>query len=343
MTPAIGTLAAALWLAAAPEAPRAPAARPALGLAIEFENTPPAEGERRALEEVRRTGVNFFLLTLSWSKAEPAPRKYRVEEITRTARLLRQSGAILHLDLPLVSGRRRDVPADLARFAFDDPKLSIRLGQLLEALEGALADVSTISLGYEADAYFADKPEELKAYRRLFDGAVEFLGKIAPRVAVGVTTAAPGESVNPEVAAELHRRSPVLFYLYAPFERDKPYWHRPPEALDADWKRLLESAKDRPIAFPEVGYSSSAENGSSPEKQADFVRRLRRFLSSADGRRLLFARYVTWRDPPPDLYRSDPAAPDPARRRTSYLSSRGLQGSDGRPKPAWREWTRASK
>ena len=352
MTQALAALAAAAYLAAAPQAPQGPlptpapgASRPALGLAIEFEKTPAPDAERRAVEQVRRTGVNFFLLTLSWSKAEPSPRKYRLEEITRTARLLRQSGAVLHLDLPLVAGRRRDVASDLSALAFDDPKLSVRLGQLLEALEatGALADLSTISLGYEADAYFADKPEELKAYRRLFDGAVEFLGKIAPRLAVGVTTAAPGESVSPEVAAELHRKSPVLFYLYAPFEREKPYWHRPPDALDSDWKRLLESAKDRPVAFPEVAYSSAAENGSSPEKQAEFVRRLRRFLSAADGRRILFARYVTWRDPPPDLFRADPSAPEPARRRTGFLSHRGLQGPDGTPKPAWKEWVRAGK
>jgi len=336
----LAALASAALAVSSASSPSASAPRPLLGLAIEFEKTPAPDVERRALEEVRRTGVNLFVLTVSWSRAEPSPRKYRVEDVTRTARLLRQSGATLHLDLPLVSGRKRDVPADLAQSTFDDPKLSVRLGQLLEALGGALADFSTISLGYEADAYFADKPEELQAYRRLFDGAVEFLGRIAPRLRVGVTTAAPGESVSPEVAAELHRKSPVLFYIYAPFEREKPYWHRPPASLETDWKRLLESAKDRPIAFPEVGYSSASENGSTPEKQAEFIRRLRGFLSTADGARVLFARYVSWREPPPELYRAGPSAADASRRRASYLAHRGLQDSDGKPKPAWKEWVR---
>jgi hypothetical protein len=328
-------------LSATPAAPPAGIPRPLCGLAIEFAKAPAPEIERKALEEVRATGVNLFVLTVSWSQAEPSPRKYRVAGVTRTARLLRQSGATLHLDLPLVSGRRRDVPADLAGAAFDDPKLSVRLGQLLDALGGALADVSSLSLGYEADAYFADKPEELKAYRRLFDGAVAFLQKIAPRVSVGVTTASPGESSSPEVAAELHRASPVLFFLYSPFVREKPFWHRPPGSLEPDWNRLLEAAGDRPIAFPEVSYSSAPENGSSPKKQAEFVGRLRRFLASADGRRLLFARYVTWRDPPPDLYRSDPAAPDEARRRVAFFAHRGLQDAAGVAKPAWKEWVRA--
>jgi hypothetical protein len=325
-------------LAAGPVTPRPDTPRPLLGLAIEFAKTPPADVEQRALAEVRRTGVNLFALSISWPEMEPAPGKYQIARITRTARLLRQSGATLHLDLPLVVGRARDLPRDLAGFAFDDPRLSLRFGKLLDALEPALADVSTISLGYEADAYFADKPEELKAYRRLFDGAVEFLSKLAPRLSVGVTTSAPTESAAPEVAAQLHQRSPVLFYLYSPF--DKPYVHRDPAALETDWKRLLDSARGRTIAFPEVSYSSAAENGSSPEKQAEFVRRMRRFLSSHDGRTLLFARYVGWRDPPEDVYEAPPNATDLARRKASFFANRGLKKSNGDPKLAWLEWAK---
>src|SRR5215467_15606955 len=106
---ALGAASFAILAAGAP-APRPEPPRPGLGLAIEFAKPPSADVERHALEEVRSTGVNFFALSLSWSQAEPSPKKYRVEGITRTARILRQSGATLHLDLPLVSGRRRDMP-----------------------------------------------------------------------------------------------------------------------------------------------------------------------------------------------------------------------------------------
>ncbi len=305
--------------------------------------TPPADVEKKALDEVRRTGVNLFALSVSWPELEPAPGKYSVAKVTRTARILRQSGATLHLDLPLVAGRDRRLPADLAGLPFDDPRLSLRLGKLLDALEPALADFSTISLGYEADAYFSDKPDELKAYRRLFDGAVEFLAKLSPRLSVGVTTSAPTESSAPEAAALLHQRSPVLFYLYSPFVRDKPYVHRDPAALEADWKRLLDSARGRPIAFPLVSYSSAADNGSTPEKQAEFVRRMLRFLASHDGRTLLFARYVTWRDPPADAFSVAPGAPDLARRKAAFFSNRGLKKADDEGKPAWKEWSSGAK
>ena len=58
--------------------------------------------------------MNLFAVTVSWSEGEPSAGKYRLDALLKTVRLLRQSGATVHLDLPLVSIRSRDVPADLA-------------------------------------------------------------------------------------------------------------------------------------------------------------------------------------------------------------------------------------
>ena len=320
-----------------------PAARPtpAVGIAANLPPTASPETRQAALDTVRRTGASLLALELSWSAAEPRPHEYHLEEITRTARLLRQSGAILHLNLPLVTESARDVPADLAETAFDDPTLSLRLGRLLDALMPALLDFETLSLGEGADTYFADKPEELRAYRRLFEGAVLFLRKKVPHLLVGVTTSAPTESRSPEVAAALHRKSAVLFYTYCPLSLGKPFEQRPPDSIEKDWTALLRGAAGRPIAFPTVSYSSSPENGSSPEKQAEFIRRFRRFLEQADGRALLFARYVGLRDPSPgSLPAVAPEASEAERRRRALLSNRGLQDADGHPKPAWRQWIR---
>jgi hypothetical protein len=330
----------ALALCAVPAVPATAADSPALGVLVNLPPSATAADRQAALDAVRRTGASFFALELSWSAAEPAPRQYRLEEITRTARLLRQSGAVLHLDLPLVVETARDVPADLSAVAFDDPKLSLRLGHLLDALMPALLDFQTLSLGEGADVYFADKPEELRAYRRLFDGAVQFLQKRAPHLLVGVTTAAPTESAAPEVAAALHQRAPLLLYAYAPFARGSAFALRDPSVLDNDWRALLSAANGRPIAFPVVSYSSSPDNGSSPARQAEFIRRFRRFLAAADGRALLFARYVALRDAGPPA--GETGSTDPERRREAFLQYRGLQDSEGNPKPAWREWLRAS-
>ncbi len=172
----------------------------------------------------------------------------------------------------------------------------MRLGGLLDALRPALLDFETLSLGEGADAYFADRPEELRAYRRLFDGAVQFLKKKSPRLLVGVATAAPMDSAAPDVAAALHQRSPLLLYDYSPFVPGSPYEQRAPAALDSDWAALVRNAAGRPIAFPVVSYSSSTENASSPDRQAEFVRRFRAFLGKSQAGALLFARYVALRD-----------------------------------------------
>ncbi|HKD17862.1 MAG TPA: hypothetical protein VKG23_08330 [Thermoanaerobaculia bacterium] len=340
---AIGLLAsvAARGVSADPGASPPPA--PALGVALNLEaSTSPAE-RQEAVEAVRRTGASFFELTLSWSKAEPSPRQYVLDDLVRTARLLRQSGATLQLDLPLVTEAARDVPADLADVAFDDPKLSLRLGRLLDAIGPALLDFQTMSLGEAADAYFAERPGELRAYRRLFDGAVLFLKKRYPHLLVGVTTLAPTESPAPEVAALLHSRSPLLLYIYCPFVRGKPFEHRPPEDLDRDWERLLKGSEGRPIAFPVVSYSSSEENASSATRQAEFVRRMRRFVSRADGRRLLFARYVALRDGKPEPASGEGAGPSVRdARRIAFLAFRGLETAAGDPKPAWLAWVKST-
>ena len=313
--------------------------RPGLGLAV---NLPPSATDperQKALEAVRATGVSTFALELSWPLAEPRPGKYEVADVVRAARLLRQSGATVHLDLPLVDGRGRRVPTDLSGRAFDDPVLAARLGRLFQALGPALLDVSTISLGNEADAYFAGRPAELAAYLRLFGGAVQFLGKAAPRLLVGVATAAPMESRAPAVAARLHEKSPAVFFVYAPFQTRTPFLHRPPATLEPDWKAMVTAAAGRPLALTEVSYSSSPENGSTPAKQAEFVRRMRTFLSTADRSRLLFARYVPWRDPAA-VSGAAPVTDPLERRRAAFFANRGLQKSDGTSKPAWREWSR---
>jgi hypothetical protein len=335
---AVHAFAALLVLATAAGPARPATPPPAIGVALNFEATASAAARQEAVDMVRRTGASLFALTLSWSAAEPAPHKYNLAELTRTARLLRQSGATLHLDLPLVTESARDVPADLSGVAFDDPKLSLRLGRLLDALMPALLDFQSISLGEAADVYFARKPDELRAYRRLFDGAVQFLKKKAPRLLVGVTTMAPSESPAPEVAAALHQKSPLLLYIYCPFVKDKPFEQRSADALEKDWPLLVKGAAGRPIAFPTVSYSSSHENGSSPGKQADFIRAFRRFLARADGRTLLFARYVAWRDAPPEEL--VPGASVTQRRRAAFLGNRGLETNAGDAKPAWLEWAK---
>jgi hypothetical protein len=324
----------------APGTPRTSMKEPALlGLAVNLPDSASPAERQKALDEIRRAGVSVFALEVSWPATERRPGRYDVAAVTRAARLLRQSGAVLHLDLPLVSGRTRVVRPDLAEVAFDDPRLSLALGRLLDALGPALLDFSTLSLGNEADSYFADKPAELAAYRRLFAGAVEFIRRKAPRLLVGVATASPTDSRAPVVAAALHQKSPVLFYLYAPFTRDLPFTHRPPDTLDPDWKAILAAAAGRPVAFTEVSFSSAAANASSPAKQADFVRRMRRFLSTTERSRLLFARYVPWRDPPGASLESggEGGATDTDARRAAFFANRGLQKSDGTPKPSWRE------
>jgi hypothetical protein len=248
---------------------------------------------------------------------------------------------VLHLDLPLVEASRRNVPGELADLSFDDRRFLVRVNQLFDMIEPTLLDIATLSLGYEADSYFAQHPAELPGFQRLLDAAVEQLRRRAAHLEVGVTTRAPTESVAPEIAAALHRKSPLLLYLYAPFERQTAWVHRPPRSIEEDWGALLRRTGSRPIAFAEVSYSSAAENGSSREKQAEFIRRFRRLVAAGDAKKVRFARYAAWRDTAPPSLPSGALAVD--RRKAAFYSNRGLWTSQGSAKPAWLEWLKARK
>jgi len=102
---AAGILLAALVASAGPSEKSKPTRPPGVGLAAEPEKSLPAETERKLMVQLRATGVSVFGLSVAWPSAEPAPGKYDVTSVIRAARVLRQSGASVHLDLPLVVGR----------------------------------------------------------------------------------------------------------------------------------------------------------------------------------------------------------------------------------------------
>jgi hypothetical protein len=75
-----------------------------------------------------------------------------------------------------------------------------------------------------------------------------------------------------------------------------------------------------------------------------------RLAAKTERSRLLFARYVPWRDPDPQDSRDRAGLPPlpvagavgDEGRRAAFFANRGLEKADGRPKPAWREWMKAA-
>ena len=226
---------------------------------------PPRPSGRPRSRCVRRTGASFFVLELSWSAAEPAPRKYNLAEITRTARLLRQSGATLHLDLPLVTETARDVPADLSQIA-------VRRSEAVAAARQAPR---------RADAGAARRPDAVarRGRRHVFRGA-------SPR-----SCGPSGACSTAPCSFSRRRRRAFSSGSRRPRREKAPRPRSPPpctpearfssictlpsstalpssSATRALWRRTGRSSSRARAGgrsrFPDVSYSSSPENGSSP-------------------------------------------------------------------------------
>jgi hypothetical protein len=59
---------------------------------------------------------------------------------------------------------------------------------------------------------------------------------------------------------------------YYPLEGD--FSVKEPAVIGADFKRLVEAYPEREIQITEIGYPSGEANGSSPQKQAEFIRHM---------------------------------------------------------------------
>ena len=323
-----------------------PSPAPALGLDVNLPAGTSAAEQQRAFEAVARgTGVSLYALTRLLDRRGALARQVPGRRAHSARRgCCRQSGALLHLDLPLVVGRARDVPADLDGVAFDDSRLSLRLGRLLDALEPALA-------------------RRRDALARLRGGRL--LRRQAGRAArLPASLRRRGELSREEGSEARGRRDDATRPPRAPRPRSRRRstsgarssststrrssragrtGSASPDAIEKDWKAAaVRVAGERLIAFPEVSYSSSAENGSTPEQagrlraaHAEAARGHRRAPAALRALGLLARRRA-----------ADPPAPQSAeveRRRAAFFVHRGLQAQDGAAKPAWRAWVRAAK
>ena len=228
---------------------------------------------------VRRTGAHFFVLELSWSAAEPSPRRYSVEEITRAARLLRQSGAVLHLDLPLVH-------RDRARRAGGSGARRVRRSEALpparRAPRRAAAGPSAISRRCRSATpptrTSPTSPRSCGRIRRLFDGAVSFSKKKAPRSARRRRRRRRRwKARRPEVAAALHAAQPAPPLHVRALRPGIALRAARSRSLEKDWRVLLGGAGGRPIAFPLRQLLLVRRERLEPARQAEFVRRFRDF------------------------------------------------------------------
>ena len=233
---------------------------------------PPATDTDRhnALLMSYNAGVRGQYISVRWSEIEPQPGVYALQGLVDTLSFLRSVGNFeVLLGIQTINTNRRELPADLATLAFDDPRVIARFNQMLNALVPLLGTQGRyVSIGNEVDVYLVAHPGEWTAYKSFVDAGAAQVRALNPQLRVGTTTTLDGASANAQQAGFLNANADVYIFTYYPLNPD--FSPRAPSTPGPDFTRMRQLAGSKPIVLQEVGYPTSAVLGSSETAQATF-------------------------------------------------------------------------
>jgi hypothetical protein len=215
-------------------------------------------------------GARGQYISVRWSEIEPVPGVYALQGLTDTLSFLRSQGTFqVYLGIQTINTSRRELPADIANLAFDDPIVIARFRSMLDALIPVLGTQGRyVSIGNEVDGYLIPHPAEWAAYKNLVDAGVTRIHALNPQLQVGSSATFNGASANAQQVTTLNTNTDVLIFTYYPLNAD--FTPRAPSTASPDFARMRELAGSKPIVLQEIGYPSSSTLGSSETAQADF-------------------------------------------------------------------------
>ncbi len=295
---------------------------------------------------VTGAGVNFSLFGGNWVELEPSAGTFDfagklVQPLTEMlARYPQFQG--FGFVITLINGDRRVMPAELTDLAFDDPGLLLRFDALIDALaaEPLSAKLDYILIGNEVDSVLT-APADALAFVTFYKHAVARIHLKLPKAKVSVSVTSGGASSRTaQLFASLSALSDFVAYTYYPVEGSPTgtWVMRPSSEMQSDLDWLAALACEKPFAFTEIGYASSADNASSESLQADFVRTVFTDLDTYRKQgRIAFLYYEALYDLPPDACAAytfqNSAVADSV---CSFLRSLGLRSWDTDvPRQAW--------
>ena len=247
-----------------------PAGKRRLGLHVQ-EGSDNDYGKAFALAQ--SVGAGVVPLSLDWSGVETAPGTF-TSPFPRIANQFYPAQKMpLLLILRPINTVKREVPADLAKVAWDDKRMRARFRALLDNVLGEMPDVALagIVLGNEVSDFLSAEPDGWRTYRTFLAEMRDYIRAKRPSVPVGVTITHGGltqEKTRREAQA-LNAVCDTVFVTYYPLNPD--FTVQSPDSPLADFASVARLYPDKPVHFVEAGYPSSPDCKSDEVKQARFV------------------------------------------------------------------------
>jgi hypothetical protein len=299
----------------------------------------PAQGmtPAAALDLVLAAGGRGQGVDLHWPAMEPSPGVYDFTTANKIITDENQGPFQIHVALDVINTTVREVPADLATTAFNDPlQMLPRFTNMLTALLNQYGTkIDSIAIGNEVDVYLAAHPTEWSAYATFYGQASALIRSKFPSVRVGVTSTFGGATgaTNSPLIAGLNSVSDMFMMNYYPLNAN--YTPLDPSVVSADFVKILVASQGKPILLQEVGYPTSTQLGSSEQMQAQFVINVFSEWMKA-GDKIEYLSFFLLHDDTPancQLIAAQFGVTDP--NFPLFFCSLGLRNSDGTDKLGW--------
>lgn len=229
-------------------------------------------GYEAAFNEARAAGVQFVELAQQWDEVELSPGKFESLILGIANRLNPASGTAIVLSINPIDTANLRVPKHLRGQAFDSPDFISAFNQFVDFVFAGLPDakIVAVSLGNEVDGWLADDNQKWSQYARFMAAVSEHLRTTHPDIPIGVKTTWPAiTGAHKREINAVNQWADAVMVTYYPLNDD--FSVRPANAVGKELGQLVQIAGEKPLFLLETGYPSGAENGSSEQKQAEFV------------------------------------------------------------------------
>jgi hypothetical protein len=335
----------------APSAGRAPA----LGIVVSPAGEFNAQSVEAAYRIARDGGARMTRFYVHWTEIEPRKGARNWRGTDYMMQLVRGQGLRVSVAFHTIrTAIRGPLPADIRFAGWNDRELIDRFGDFVVDFLRRYPDVvDYVEIGSEVNGYFARHPDEIAPYRTFFGAVRDRIKREFPAVKTGMVFAFHEMQAKKDFSVYEALRVGdfdgfTLYVMGANLTFD-----RAPREVFESLQEMARVTGNRPFAVEEVGWSAWPGLGGTEASQRAAVDAVFDFLEQAP-ERLLFLNWFNLHDGRRQdcerIARTFVKAGDAMSRNagamqrfSDYLCYLGLRTNDGKPRPAWDEWTRRAR
>jgi hypothetical protein len=293
-------------------------------------------------------GLNFTCVLYDWQENRPGVYRWtglKDDPFMAQLKALKEAKFTIAVTLTHVHMDQKHLPPDLKAKRFNDPVLLKRWNTFLQEFLTRYGDLfDFLNVGNEVNNYFGAHPSEWKDYVEFFNASSTLVHKLKPKLKVGLVL---GSGELNSFWKDIESSSDYLGVTY--YTPNSSLVKAPtapalnpsrPEYFGRRLDEVLKLSGKKPVLMTEVGCATHAAIDSSPELQAEFIRKFFAWLRGKEAKVLAMS-WLSLRDRP---YEGTKTAlkgyldekllqHEPFMR---YLTSLGLMYEDGREKPGYK-------